>query len=55
MLFRSNDKFGSIDRIRYLMGLLPDKFPIYYHMNNTPGEKDFGVPLNKIHERVNMI
>lgn len=53
--YADNDKFGSIDRIRYLMGLLPDKFPIYYHMNNTPGEKDFGVPLDRIDEKIIMI
>lgn len=53
--YADNDKFGSIDRIRYLMNLLPDKFPIWYHRNAMSGEKDFGVPINRISEEMNKI
>lgn len=47
-----NDKFGKTERIRYLMNLLPDKFPVYIHRNVYENEKDFGVPVNRIKESV---
>ena len=48
-----NDKYGGIDRIRSIMDKIPDKtIPVYIHKNTYPGEKDFGVPLNRINESV---
>lgn len=51
-----NDKFGTIEKIQRDLNRIPDKtFPVYIHRNNYPGEKDFGVPLNRIQESIMQI
>ena len=52
-LYPDNDKFGTLERIRRIANLIPDKtIPIYLHKNTYPGQKDFGVPLSKINESI---
>lgn len=52
-LYPDNDKFGTLDRITNIINRIPDKYiPVYLHKNTYPGEKDFGVPLNKINESI---
>lgn len=51
--YPDNDKYGSLDRINKVMKMIPDKtIPIYIHKNTYEGEKDFGVPKNKIQESI---
>ena len=50
-LYPDNDKLGSMDRMKSIARKIPDRsIPIYIHKNNFEGEKDFGVPLNRIME-----
>lgn len=50
-IYADNDKYGNIDRLNRNLAQIPDiSFPIYVHKNNSPGQKDFGVPKNKIIE-----
>lgn len=42
-----------VDRVKEV--LYPFYIPIYVHRNIYPGEKDFGVPLNKIKESVEIL
>lgn len=52
-LYPDNDKFGSMDRMRSIVRKIPDQsIPVYIHKNNYSGEKDFGVPLNRINESI---
>ena len=51
--YPDNDKFGTIERIRKIINQIPDKtIPVFIHRNNHPGEKDFGVSLDRIEEAV---
>lgn len=51
-----NDRYGTVDRITDILNRVPDKtIPAYIHMNKTPGEKDFGVPRNRINETIMQI
>ena len=51
--YPDKDKYGTIDRIMSFVDRIPDKtFPVYYHINNMEGQKDFGVPKNKIKESI---
>lgn len=51
--YTDNDRFGTIDRIRKVMNIIPDKtIPVYIHKNTFEGEKDFGVPISRIHESI---
>lgn len=51
--YPDNDKYGSVDRIRKVVNMIPDKtIPVYIHKNIYEGEKDFGVSLNKIQESI---
>lgn len=51
--YPDNDKQGSkhvLDEVaRYIK---PLRIPIYIHRNMYPGEKDFGVPVNRIVEKI---
>jgi hypothetical protein len=52
--YPDNDKFGSknvMDRVCNNIGSITQA-PIYIHRNMYPGEKDFGVSLNKIQESI---
>lgn len=51
--YPDNDKFGSNYVMMDLMEFCrPFNYPIYVHRNVMPEEKDFGVSLNKIEERI---
>lgn len=51
--YPDNDRYGTIDRMRSIIDKIPDKtIPAYVHMNNKEGEKDFGVPRNRINEAI---
>lgn len=51
--YPDNDKYGSLSRMKYIASQIPDKsIPVYIHRNEYPGEKDFGVPINKINETI---
>lgn len=55
-LYPDNDKFGDINRLKYMIDKIPDKtIPVFIHKNTYPGEKDFGVPLNKINESIGQL
>lgn len=46
----------SDDKMMYIAQVLqPFDIPIYIHRNVKPGEKDFGVPINRISEHVQRI
>ena len=50
-IYVDNDKHGNTRRIENIMNRIPDPtIPVYIHRNNYPGEKDFGVPLNRVQE-----
>ena len=52
-IYPDNDKFGSVEAIRKVVERLPDPtIPVYVHRNLCQGEKDFGVPMNRINESV---
>lgn len=52
-LYPDNDKYGNLSRMKYIMRSIPDKsIPVYIHRNMTPGEKDFGVPMDHIKESI---
>lgn len=54
--YPDNDKYGTLDRIRYIMDNIPDKtIPVYIHNNKMSGEKDFGVQKSKIREYITKI
>lgn len=49
--YTDNDQFGGINRVNKIMNMIPDKsIPVYIHKNLYEGEKDFGVPKNRIQE-----
>lgn len=52
-LYPDNDKYGSMNRMNYIMSQIPDPtIPVYIHYNIVKGEKDFGVPSNRISESI---
>ena len=52
-IYPDNDRYGSVDRIRNIMYKIPDPtIPFYIHTNTKEGEKDFGVPSNRIFESI---
>ena len=52
-LYPDNDKFGTDEVMRKLINKIPDPFiPIIIHRNKKSGEKDFGVPKERIEEVV---
>ena len=54
--YPDNDKFGTDNRIMYLMSFIPDPtIPIYVHRNLTEGEKDFGVSKDRINEKITIL
>lgn len=51
--YPDNDKYGTLDRINKILSKIPDKdIPVYIHNNKSPGEKDFGVPRDRIVESI---
>lgn len=51
--YTDNDKYGGLNRIQKIINLIPDKsIPVYIHKNLYEGEKDFGVPKNRIQESI---
>lgn len=51
--YSDNDKYGTIDRIKKVMDIIPDKtIPVYIHKNIYEGEKDFGVSPDRIQESI---
>ena len=51
-LYPDNDPVGQ-EELEYVKELLkPYMIPVYIHRNIYPGEKDFGVPLNRIKEYI---
>ena len=54
-LYPDNDPTGQ-EELEYVRELLrPYLIPIYIHRNLMPGEKDFGVPLDRIQESVELL
>ena len=52
-VYPDNDKFGDnrmVEELNYLIS--PYGATLYEHRNTSPGEKDFGVPLNRINEKI---
>lgn len=41
--------------LRIIQNIMVFKYPIYIHRNVCPGEKDFGVPKNRIEERIEKV
>lgn len=55
-LYPDNDKFGSNEVMNDIKNYISTyRFPIYVHRNLFPNEKDFGVSLDKIDERISRI
>lgn len=55
-LYPDNDKYGSMERMKYIANCIPDPYvPVYIHYNTAPGQKDFGVSPDKIIEHVERI
>ena len=53
-LYPDND-FGRHNIITVINKFSIFNYPIYIHRNTYPGEKDFGVPINRINEVVEKI
>lgn len=54
-IYPDNDNVGSEDKIKDLSSIMHYRFPynnIFVHRNTYPGEKDFGVPMNRISETI---
>ena len=52
-IYPDNDKYGDIRKMMDIKQYLyPYGIPIYIHKNTYHGEKDFGVPIERIHESV---
>ena len=52
-IYPDNDESGSNKKMEYIANNLRKlNLPIYIHRNLYPGEKDFGVPLNRIQESI---
>lgn len=52
-IYPDNDKYGSDEMLRKIVYKIPDPYiPIIVHRNTKPGEKDFGVPKDRIQESV---
>jgi hypothetical protein len=52
-IYPDNDKQGSNSKIKRVAEYLkPLHTPVYIHRNMFPGEKDFGVPIDRINEKV---
>lgn len=56
-VYPDNDKFGSRDMMMEIKEFLRpySTISLFIHRNLFPNEKDFGVPLNKIDERIEKI
>lgn len=55
-IYPDNDDSGSKWKINKINQYLKSiGIPCYIHRNTYPGEKDFGVPLNRINEKIIMI
>ena len=51
--YPDNDKYGSTANMKRIADYLrPLNIPMYLHRNTYPGEKDFGVSLDKINESI---
>ena len=51
--YPDNDKAGSNNKFKYIANYFkPLGIPIFIHRNTFPGEKDFGVPVNRIKESI---
>lgn len=54
--YPDNDKFGTNERIMSIVNQIPDPtIPVYIHRNIMKGEKDFGVPRDRIIENVTIL
>ena len=54
--YPDNDRYGTVDRIISTVNKIPDPtIPVFIHNNKSPGEKDFGVPKNRIIESIHKI
>ena len=55
-IYPDNDKYGTTNRIKYIMNCINDIYtPVYIHRNTYPGEKDFGISRDKIVESIQRI
>lgn len=51
--YPDNDKYGTVNRINYMVSLIIDHtIPVYIHKNTCHGQKDFGVPSKNIQESI---
>ena len=51
--YPDNDKLGSNYKLKKVAAYLkPLHTPVFIHRNTFPGEKDFGVPINRINEKI---
>lgn len=54
--YPDNDKYGTTNRINYILNNITDvTVPAYLHRNTYQGEKDFGVPASHIVESIQKI
>ena len=54
--YPDNDKYGTNDTITKIVNRIPDPtIPVYIHRNIKEGEKDFGVPMNRIKESISIL
>lgn len=52
-IYPDNDKVGSFNKMKEIIKYLkPYNIPIYIHRNIYPNEKDFGVPKNRIKDKI---
>ena len=55
-VYPDNDRYGTTNRIHYIMNSIDDIFtPVYIHRNTYHGEKDFGVSMDHITESIQRI
>ena len=55
-IYPDNDKYGSRRNMQYIANYLkPMMMPVYLHRNMYPGEKDFGVSRQRIHESIEIL
>ena len=51
--YPDNDKYGATHVIEKIAAYFrPMRVPVYLHRNTFPGQKDFGVSLDKINEAI---
>lgn len=54
--YPDNDKYGTTDAIWKIVNKIPDPtIPVYIHRNIMEGEKDFGVPEDRIKESITVL